>query len=197
MKKNVLWLTATLALLLGFNATAQVKNLSIEQVDNEGKVPGKTYRLYAVMTHEEDRVLVIFGDTLNPLIIKASKPFYQSPNGGGMAKDSNRKLVQLNDSLRFDSWITVGGVDNYDCNINVLNLSLQKFEEEGGPIEVTTDGAWFTLPTDQISKAGSDKKILLGQFTTKGTLDGQLCIMGRDAKGENFQQKGLKFNSKH
>ena len=108
MKKNAFWLTAALSLFLSFNASSQVKNLSIEQVDNEGKVPGKTYRLYAVMTHEDDRVLVIFGDTLNPLIIKSSKPFYQSPNGGGMAKDSNRKMVQLNDSLRFDSWITVG-----------------------------------------------------------------------------------------
>jgi hypothetical protein len=173
----------------------QVQELVLEQVENAGRVPGKTYRLYAVMKTDMDKLLVVFGDSISPLYIKSSAPFFQSSLGGATAQQSNRKLKVESDSLRHDSWITIGGEDNYECKINVLNLNLDNFEMKGGTIEIPKDGAWFTLPTDKQAEAGSDKKVLLGQFTTKGEITGQLNVMSKDAMGNSHQQKGLKFKS--
>jgi hypothetical protein len=175
---------------------AQVSELVVVQIENEGKVPGKTYHLFAKMSNENDQLLVVYGDSINPLSIESNKPFYQHPMGGGLAKNSSRLNLKSQPALPYDSWITIGGVDNYDCMINVLNLDLASFESAGGFIQIPKDGAWFTLPTDAASKAGSDKMVLLGQFTTAGNLVGQMNIMSKKADGESQQQLGLKFSSR-
>ncbi|MEN9640426.1 MAG: hypothetical protein RLZZ262_2295 [Bacteroidota bacterium] len=177
-----------------FNASAQVVTLVVEQVENAGRVPGKTYRLYAVTTNTTDKVLVVYGDSITPLYIRSSKPFFQASTGGPTAQGSNRKMRAESDSLRHDSWITIGGEDNYDCKINSLNMDFVEFEN-GKSIEVPKDGAWFTIPTDRQAEAGEDKKVLLGQFTTRGTLEGQLNIMTKDAAGKSYRQSGLKFST--
>jgi len=174
---------------------AQVVHLLVEQLENEAKVPGKTYRVYANMTSADDQLLVVYGDSINPLVIKSSKPFYQHPLGGGMAKQSTRKEIGQVEQLKYDSWLTIGGTDNYDCLINALNLDLSPFEATGAAIEIAKDGAWFSLPTDQATKAGADMKILIGQFTTSGNLEGKISTMTRCANGESKQQYGLTFKS--
>jgi hypothetical protein len=179
--------------LAGFG---QLQNLSVEVIENEGKVKGKTYLLFANMTDSADKILVVYADTLHPIVIKSNKPFYQSPLGGALAKDSNRKLVAENPSLQFDSWITIGGDDNYDCSVSFLSIDFKDFEENGGAIVIPQDGAWYTIPTDHASTAGADKKILLGQFTTEGNLEGTLSIMGRDKEGSTFYSTGVTFQSK-
>ena len=45
--KNLFTMTA--ALLMGFGATASNVELVVEAVDNNGTVPGNTYRVYAVL----------------------------------------------------------------------------------------------------------------------------------------------------
>ena len=50
------------AALCAVSAHAQFKELVVEEVDNGGVVPGKTYRIYAQMTAEGDVVDAIFGD---------------------------------------------------------------------------------------------------------------------------------------
>lgn len=175
------------------SAHAQVVELVVEQVENAGRVPGKTYRLYAVTTKSTDKVLVVYGDSISPLFIRSSKPFFQATTGGATAQDSNRKLRAESDSLRHDSWVTIGGEDNYECKINALHVDFTAFES-GKSLEILKDGAWFTIPTDKLAEAGDDRKVLLGQFTTRGNLEGQMSIMTKDATGKSHKQTGLKFS---
>jgi hypothetical protein len=193
MQKIVFFSLFLISSCMGYG---QLQNLSVEVIENEGKVKGKTYLLYANLTDSADKILVVYADTLHPLVIKSNKPFYQSPLGGPLAKDSNRKLVSENPSVRYDSWITIGGDDNYDCSINFLTIDFKDFEEKGAAIVIPRDGAWYTIPTDHASTAGSDKKVLLGQFTTEGNLEGSLSLMGRDKSGTTFYSKGVTFQSK-
>ena len=75
MKKFLFVLITACASLV---SQAQYQRLEVESIDNGGLVPGKTYRIYVVMTNDTDRVDVVFGDSLHPLVIQSTKAFYQS-----------------------------------------------------------------------------------------------------------------------
>ncbi|MBL0315992.1 MAG: hypothetical protein IPP69_09500 [Flavobacteriales bacterium] len=174
---------------------SQVKQIVVEEVDNGGNVKGRTYRVYAEMTNIKDQVYVLFGDSVNKLEVKSTKPFYQCSYGGSLSKESNRKQATENPQLRYDSWITIGAVDNYDNNVQVLNLDLTNFETKGGAISIPKDGAWFCVPTDKQAYCGENKRVLLMQLTTEGNITGLLNIMGKTAEGTPYTKYGLKFSS--
>jgi len=163
----------------------QFKQLLIEQVENEGRVSGKTYRIYAEMQSEGDQVFVVFGDAQHPMRITCNEPFYQDDFGGALSKETNRKAAKESKTLSFDSFLTVGAVDNYDNNVQVLKLDLTEFEANGKGFE-TNDGAWFCMPTDKQAYCGANKKILLMQLTTTGRIQGNLNIMGKNKDGEAY-----------
>ncbi len=172
---------------------SQFKQVVVEEVDNEGKVPGRTYRVYAEMTNIKDQVYVIFGDSVHKLEIKSTKPFYQSKDGGALAKNSNRKEVADNKLLKYDSWITIGAEDNYENNVNVLSVNLEDFEEKGGAISVKKDGAWFCIPTDKQAWCINNKKMLLMQLTTEGEITGKFSIMGKSVDGIPYTTNDVTF----
>ena len=180
-----------LMLLCAFNAFSQYKGIEIEEVDNGGLVPGKTYRLYITLANDSDQVFIAYGDSLHPMNISSSKPFYQSKLGGLTSKNISRKLAKENADAKFDSWITIGAEDNYNNNTEVLKVG-DEFEKSGAALS-TKDGAWFCLPESPLAYAGSDKKVLLMQLTTSGSVDGVFSIMGRTAEGKNFQEFNIKF----
>lgn len=185
-KINLLLLMLTMPVFM----SAQFVQAFAEEVDNNNTLNAKTYRIYIQLTNKNDQIFMIYGDKENPMEISSTKPFYQSPYGGGMARDVNRKMASDNDSLRYDSWITIGAADNYDNNLSQLNLDLKEFEEKGGAIK-TTDGAWFCVPTDQQVFCKEDKRMLIMQLTTAGEINARFNIMGRTAAGENFQVKDI------
>ncbi len=191
MRKKVL--IVLIGALSPLMALTQIKQLSVQEVDNEGKVPGRTYRVFAEMTNVKDQIYVIFGDSTHTLEIKSTKPFFQSKRGGAFSKNSNRKEAGENDSLRYDSWVTIGAVDNYDNNVSVLNVNFDEFEKSGGAIKVKKDGAWFCIPTDQQAWAKEDKRLLLMQLTTAGEVDGKISVMGKTAAGESYTLHDLTF----
>ena len=170
---------------------AQFKQVIADEVENNAKIPGRTFRIYLELTNKNDQIFMVYGDKENPLEITSTKPFFQSDFGGPMSRDVNRKMAASNDSLRFDSWITIGADDNYDNNLSQLNLDLKDFEEKGGAIK-TNDGAWFCVPTDKQVFCKEDKRMLVMQLTTAGELNATFNIMGRTAAGENFQVKDIK-----
>jgi hypothetical protein len=186
----------TLAICLaGWNvlASGQFKGLLTEQVENEGKVPGKTWRVYAEMTNVGDQLFVVFGDSTHRIEIKSSKAFYQSKAGGALSKDCNRKVAGEDPTLKYDSWITIGAEDNYNNNMNTLNLDLSLFESRGGAIDSGKEGAWFCIPTDKQAYAGEDKRILLMQLTTEGQISGKLSLMGKSKDGESYTKYDQTF----
>lgn len=185
-KINLLLLMLTMPVFM----SAQFVQAFAEEVENNNTLNAKTYRIYIQLTNKNDQIFMIYGDKENPMEISSTKPFYQSPYGGGVARDVNRKMASDNDSLRYDSWITIGAADNYDNNLSQLNLDLKEFEEKGGAIK-TTDGAWFCVPTDQQVFCKEDKRMLIMQLTTAGEINARFNIMGRTAAGENFQVKDI------
>jgi len=182
-----------LSMLLSVGASAQFKGFTTEQVENEGKVPGKTWRVYAEMTNAGDQLFVVFGDSAHKIEIKSSKPFYQSKTGGALSKDSNRKEAADDAKLKFDSWITIGAEDNYNNNMNTLNLDLSLFESRGAAIESGKEGAWFCIPTEKQAYSGEDKRILLMQLTTEGHITGKLSLMGKTKDGTSYTKYDEKF----
>jgi len=182
-----------LSMLLSVGASAQFKGFTTEQVENEGKVPGKTWRVYAEMTNAGDQLFVVFGDSAHKIEIKSSKPFYQSKTGGALSKDSNRKEATDDAKLKFDSWITIGAEDNYNNNMNTLNLDLSLFESRGAAIESGKEGAWFCIPTEKQAYSGEDKRILLMQLTTEGHITGKLSLMGKTKAGTSYTKYDEKF----
>jgi hypothetical protein len=178
---------------LACHAGAQFKGFVTEQVENEGKVPGKTWRVYAEMTNVGDQLFVVFGDSVHKIEIKSTKPFYQSKAGGALSKDSNRKEASEDQQLKSDSWITIGSEDNYNNNMNTLNLDLSLFESRGAAIDSGKEGAWFCIPTDKQAYCGEDKRILLMQLTTEGQISGKLSLMGKSKDGESYTKYDQTF----
>jgi hypothetical protein len=179
--------------LCAFMAFGQYKGIEIEEVDNGGLVKGKTYRVYIVLANDSDQVFMAYGDSVHPLSIQSTKPFFQSSLGGLTSKNISRKLAKENAEVKFDSWITIGAEDNYNNQTEVLKVG-EEFESKGGAIKCT-DGAWFSLPGSPLAYAGSTKKVLLMQLTTEGKVDGSFSIMGRTADGKNFHQHDIKFST--
>jgi hypothetical protein len=179
-------------LLSGLLSSAQFKNIIVEEVNNEGSVSGRTYRIYVEMTSLNDQLDIVFGDSTNPLEIKSTKPFYQSELGGALSTEINRKLSKENPMVKYDSWLTIGAEDNYDNFTTNFLLNLDEFEKNGGAI-VTRDGAWFCVPTYKQVYCKEDKKILIMQITTEGKVTGKINISGKTAAGVNFEQRALTF----
>jgi hypothetical protein len=183
----------TLAAMSFGQAIAQFKSFHIEQIQNSGKVPGRTWRIYAEMTNVGDQLFVVFGDSTHKIEIKSSKPFYQSPTGGALSKDSNRKVAAEDPKLKYDSWITIGAEDNYDNNVNILNLDLSLFESRGSAIDSGKEGAWFCIPTEKQAYCGENKRILLMQLTSEGQISGKLSLMGKSKDGVSYTKYDEKF----
>ena len=186
-------LFVTLAALSFNQAIAQFQSFHIEQIQNGGQVPGRTWRIYAEMTNAGDQLFVVFGDSIHKIEITSTKPFYQATGGSAIAKDINRKEAAEDAFLQFDSWITIGAEDNYDNNTSTLNLNLEEFEKKGGTINSGKEGAWFCIPTQKQAYCGEDKRILLMQLTTEGQISGKLSLMGKSKDGESYTKYDEKF----
>lgn len=176
MLKN---LTLTMAAVLcgSLVAHAQFKGLVVEEVDNSGAVPGKTFRIYAQMEAEGDVIDAIFGDGTDYLEVSSTAPFFQHERGGNAANELQRADVQTVPGLKYDSWVTIGYEDNY---MNALTAFLMDFTEfETGGRLYTDNGAWFVTPDMRQAAAGPDGKLLLMQLTTEGDITGRINVHGR------------------
>lgn len=169
---------ACLGLIAATSASAQFQSLVVEEVNNRGLVPGKTYRIYAQMEAEGDVIDAVFGDGEDYLEVKSTAPFYQHPEGTNAANELQRSLVQgSTDGLQYDSWVTIGYEDNY---MNALTAFLMDFSEfETGSRLYTDNGAWFVTPDMRQAAAGPDGKLLLMQLTTEGEITGRINLHGR------------------
>jgi hypothetical protein len=165
------------SLAAAWGTQAQFKGLVVEEVDNQGLVPGKTYRIYAQMVAEGDVVDAIFGDGEDYLEVKSTAPFYQHERGANSANELQRSDVQSIEALQYDSWVTIGYEDNY---MNALTAFLMDFSEfENGGKLYTNNGAWFVTPDMRQAAVGPDGKLLLMQLTTEGDISGRINLHGR------------------
>ncbi len=146
-----------------------------------------TMRLYANFTESTDQLNAVFGNSQSSLYINSDNGFYQNPFGGPTSISINPALVPLFPSLEYDSWVTIGSENQVDNAMLDIGIDWTEFEN-GGNIE-TDNGTWFATPDDIQAMAGSDLRVLVGQFTTYGydsQLYGSINLQGKQGEFETF-----------
>ena len=178
--------------------------LSVETYAEGGVLGATTYRVYVTTPNEDDFVSAITGDENNPSFLRTSTSFYQNEFGGLTADQSNPFLFSVFPELAYDSWVTIG-IDQApvpgDGNgaISLVQADGDSWMEDfeaGGNLEINSffGGSWFTTILDDNGVAGADKKVLLAQLTTDGTLTGQLYVqVFPEGNGDNAEYLTLSF----
>ena len=193
MKLNKLLLALC---LLPSLMSAQEYGLVVEvENDNIGVLTGAlgvvdltgytTYRAYITMENEDDFLSSISGDSNNPTYITTTSDFYHAALGAATPNGINSLLFAVYPDLEFDSWVTIGleGVPNAAIGEAAVatvqagsNQWVTAFEPGGGvagqnvAIDDPIGGAWYALNGDANGVAGTDLRVLAGQFTTTGDL---------------------------
>ena len=150
-----------------------------------------TTHVYATAVNSDDFVSSVSGDATNPTYVNTTTNFYHAALGAGVPNGINSLLFPVYPDLAYDSWITIGltGTPNAlagEANVSTVQSSdnpwFTNFDTGGGlpggniAIDDAIGGAWYALNGDANGVAGDDLKVLVGQFTTTGDLDGQLYI---------------------
>jgi hypothetical protein len=210
-----------LAALLGTAVTSlsQVTNISVETfyTDN-GSVSGyptghTTYRIYANTTNANDRVVVVSGNDVNPLVLNVSGSGIWNHNpGGSLGDDVNCTIYAIQPLAEYDSYMTIGYTCNNDgslfdvyaaedANAAWQNQLFATVPYGAGSVTVNSPvgATWFVLPTNTNSAAGADNKVLLAQITTDGDVCGLFNLQvfpNYSSPGDPYiVQNGLVFGS--
>ena len=146
-------------------------------------------RYYVTMNNEDDFMSSVSGDAVNPTYVNTTTTFYNAALGAATPNGINSLLFAVYPDLPFDSWVTIGleGVPNAGAGEAAIatvqstdnpwsNNFDPGFGAPGGNIAIDDPigGAWYALNGDANGVAGTDLKVLVGQFTTDGALSGQL-----------------------
>ena len=173
----------------------------------EGGISGNTtYRVYVTTPNESDFVSAITGDENNPSFLRTSTSFFQQGLGGLTADMINPLLFGAFPELAYDSWLTIGvdqaptpGDGNGPVTIVQAEGDTWVSEFESGQnLEINSffGGSWFTTNMDANGVAGEDKKVLVAQLTTDGTITGQLYVqVFPEGVGENAEYLTLTFGN--
>ncbi|MFM1930883.1 MAG: hypothetical protein RL226_186 [Bacteroidota bacterium] len=158
-----------------------------------------TYRVYAVLGDPDDFVSAIFGLAGKPLEIRTTTSFWQTPLGGATGDVINPAIFGVFPETQYDSFVTIGRTISTDPGSAITAQQSGALPwvtdfEAGGNIYIDgiVGGAWFTLfgATATNGFAGPDNKVLIGQFTTDGEIDGyvnaQIFLNGVQADDQEF-----------
>ena len=163
-----------------------------------------TFRLYAELSHPNDRIDAVYGSDLLPLSVEqGSGLMWQHPTMGPGVMHVPEALLATDPSMAYDSYVALGqGHEVEGAAVDLLTSPENPWStyfEFGLPIAIddVTGGGWYVLDNgDTTSTAGEDLKVLLGQFTTQGGLSGvlNLQVEGCGSVG-TFAAEGLTFTS--
>ena len=143
-----------------------------------------TYRVYAVLENSDDIISALIGDEEHPGFFSTSTSFFQHSIGSVTPSGINPAFYPAFPSLEFDSWITIG-IDRSpqagEGTISILEEDSEPWTapfENGGNIDLTgiLGGGWYTFTNYTNAHAGEDLEVLIGQFTTSGSLEGQIYM---------------------
>ena len=177
--------------------SAEFQGISIDVIDS-GMGIGTTYRVY-VDVDAGDQVNAIFGDGVDLLTINGvdGASFFQSEFGGATSTSINSAFFAFFPSLEWDSYVTIGALHSDGTpfgNNALLDIGIDFASFEGGGVLSTNNGSWFATPSDeQVHEL--DGRVLIGQFTVDGDVEGIINIQGKNADLSNFQERGITFSS--
>jgi len=185
------------SLLAVGTASAEFQGITIETVDN-GMGLGTTYRVY-VDVEAGDQVDAIFGDGVDLLTLNGvdGASFYQNEFGGATSTSINSNFFAFFPSLEWDSYVTIGALhaDGTPFGSNaLLDIGIDFAAFEAGGTLSTDNGSWFATPADaQVYEL--DGRVLIGQFTVDGDIEGTINIQGKNADLTNWQERSISFSS--
>jgi len=144
-----------------------------------------TYRIYALCENEDDFVSAVAGDDEFSTFVHTTTSFFQHDVGGVLGEGANPLVFPFIPEAEYDSWVTIGLDQSAVSTSGESSVSiLEGLDpwvdpfESGGSLSITDalGGVWYILNGATNGIAGEDKKVLLGQFTTDGNLNGQLYV---------------------
>ena len=142
-----------------------------------------TVQAFITMENEGDFLSAISGDIVNQTSITTTTSFYHAALGAGVPNGINSLLFPVYPDLEYDTWVTIGLSGVPDAGAGEANVStvqsndnpwFTNFDPGGGApggdviINDSIGGAWFALNGDANGVAGTDLRVLCGQFTTDG-----------------------------
>lgn len=177
---------------------------TVETHDGPGPLNGTTtYRLYAQMHNTDERVSAVVGFEDHPLFIEQGNGLmYQHPIGGPTPAPLSPAALSLYPEAAYDSYVALGrGHEDLPTSVQILSGEEQwdNFFEVGLPIEISSavGGGWFSTDENDGVPTGEEPRVLIGQFTTMGGLQGQVSIQYFDCNGEEHVAYDLLFVSEN
>jgi MYXO-CTERM domain-containing protein len=150
-----------------------------------------TWRVYAGVDAGGE-LDAVYGDESNMLSVSSDSGFSQ--NAFGSWGTPNAALFVVFPSLEFDSFVTIGLLD--DAGDNMLSIGIDYAAFEAGGSISTDNGTWFATPADaQVNEVNG--RVLVGQFTV-GDSDhvfGSMNFQGKNADGSNWTADGELFDT--
>lgn len=148
-------------------------------------IPGMaTVRLHAKLVNPTDYLTSVSGWDEMEGMVTTTTSFYQHPEGWATPNNNNPLLFTPLPDLRWDSWITIGidvapvGADG-EIPVGLFPPQTSYWVDEfeaGGDLVMDVDGAWFVTSGSSNGIAGEDLRVLVGQFTTDGVINGYLNL---------------------
>ncbi|MBI1267340.1 MAG: T9SS type A sorting domain-containing protein [Cryomorphaceae bacterium] len=178
-------LLLSLGIMFTLHAQAQLTNVLLEPYVIEGGIseqpPGTTtYRLYATFQNPTDRLVAVFSTAdCYELEIATTTHFYNDVDFGEVSGNRiNTQFFQYSSTLAADSWVTIGA-DNEDYP-DVYSFYMEdgygygfydSFHMDEGVNLNPYEASWFAEPSSILTMTtGLDNRVLIGQFTTSGTI---------------------------
>jgi hypothetical protein len=152
-----------------------------------------TFRVYAQFSNPNDQLISVYGTETNPISVTTTTTFYQDEMGGPTAEGTNELLFGGFPNLEWDSYVTIGSDNQNIAGFNSIGMDYSTFNAGGAlTSNATAGGSWFVFP-DQEPTAFPDAngRVLIGQFTTDGTVTLDCNIQYRAADGTNPQAVDL------
>ena len=198
--KKVLFILLVFASSFVYSQSTLV-GLVLETVDNSsgGFSNGEvTYRLYAELNG--GIITQLNGDESNPVLVSTTTSFFNQDLFGShsnIQSDVNTGAFGFIPALQFDTWIGLG--DSYTSAPSTIgdigldnNLSGSSWSFGGAP---NSDASIFRTPDDPLCVPDASGLVLLGQFTTSGTLSGYINLEGQDANGNGWVEQNIEIPS--
>ena len=179
------------SLLAVGTASADFIGMSYVSVEN-GMAGLTTWRIYANI--DDGELDAVYGDTANALEVNSDSGFYQNPFGG--YGTPNAALFVAFPSLEFDSFVTIGLLNDTGDAMMDIGIDWNDFEDNGGNIW-TDNGTWFATP-DQPQVLDVNGQVLIGQFTVADSdhVFGTLNFQGKEADAStNWNALGVQFDT--
>ena len=123
------------------------------------------WRVYATLSTQGATVSAIWGDSVYPMSFSATGDFFQSASGGNLG--SQNPCVSADPSLKYDSFLTLGGDCIATTSASAQGMNFTAFESTGGAITLfdsANGGSVYQIPGVQADENG---RVLLMQLTTK------------------------------